>query len=153
MIFDQLFDRFPNLRVASVENGAEFLPDLFRKFKSINRKIPGLFKEDPVETFRRHIWINPFWEDDPYEIVDLMGADRVVFGSDWPHIEGLPNPRDYAVEIKELDLRRTFKIVSLKDRTLSPMAADFVKFLQESPTLPFNRRARPRALTAVAETG
>jgi predicted TIM-barrel fold metal-dependent hydrolase len=103
LVFDQLFDRFPNLRVASVENGAEFLPDLFRKFKSINRKIPGLFKEDPVETFRRHIWINPFWEDDPYEIVDLMGADRVVFGSDWPHIEGLPNPRDYAVEIKELD--------------------------------------------------
>jgi predicted TIM-barrel fold metal-dependent hydrolase len=89
--------------VASVENGAEFLPDIFRKFKSINRKIPGLFKEDPVETFRRHIWINPFWEDDPYEIVDLMGADRVVFGSDWPHIEGLPNPRDYALEIKELD--------------------------------------------------
>ena len=103
LVFDQLFDRFPNLRVASVENGAEFLPDLFRKFKSINRKIPGLFKEDPVETFRRHIWINPFWEDDPYEIVDLMGADRVVFGSDWPHIEGLPNPRDYAMEIKELD--------------------------------------------------
>jgi predicted TIM-barrel fold metal-dependent hydrolase len=32
-----------------------------------------------------------------------MGADRVVFGSDWPHIEGLPNPRDYALEIKELD--------------------------------------------------
>ena len=105
LIFDQLFDRFPNLRVASVENGAEFLPDLFRKFKSINRKIPGLFKEDPVETFRRHVWINPFWEDDVYEIVDLMGADRVVFGSDWPHIEGLPNPRDYAVEIKELDAR------------------------------------------------
>ena len=76
---------------------------MFRKFKSINRKIPGLFKEDPAETFKRHVWINPFWEDDPYEIVDLMGADRVVFGSDWPHIEGLPNPRDYAMEIKELD--------------------------------------------------
>jgi predicted TIM-barrel fold metal-dependent hydrolase len=103
LIFDQLFERFPNLRVASVENGAEFLPDLFRKFKSINRKIPGLFQEDPVETFRRHIWINPFWEDDPYEIVEMMGADRVVFGSDWPHIEGLPSPRDYLVEVKELD--------------------------------------------------
>jgi predicted TIM-barrel fold metal-dependent hydrolase len=103
LVFDQLFDRFPNLRIASVENGAEFLPDLFRKLRSVNRKIPGLFKEDPVETFKRHVWINPFWEDDVYEIVDLMGADRVVFGSDWPHIEGLPNPRDYAVEIKELD--------------------------------------------------
>jgi len=26
-----------------------------------------------------------------------------VFGSDWPHIEGLPSPRDYLVEVKELD--------------------------------------------------
>ena len=32
-----------------------------------------------------------------------MGADRVVFGSDWPHIEGMPNPLDYVVELKELD--------------------------------------------------
>ena len=32
-----------------------------------------------------------------------MGADRVIFGSDWPHIEGMPQPLDYLVEIKELD--------------------------------------------------
>ncbi len=32
-----------------------------------------------------------------------MGADRVIFGSDWPHIEGMPRPLDYAVELKELD--------------------------------------------------
>ena len=28
---------------------------------------------------------------------------EVIFGSDWPHIEGMPQPLDYAVEIKELD--------------------------------------------------
>jgi predicted TIM-barrel fold metal-dependent hydrolase len=50
------------------------------------------------------VWINPFWEDDPYEIAELMGADRVIFGSDWPHIEGMPQPLDYAVEVKELDV-------------------------------------------------
>ena len=92
LVFDKLFDRFPNLRVASVENGAEFLPDLFHKLRSIDRKMPGYFTEDPVETFRRHIWINPFWEDDVDEVVELMGADRVIFGSDWPHIEGMPEP-------------------------------------------------------------
>ena len=32
-----------------------------------------------------------------------MGADRVIFGSDWPHIEGMPVPLDYLVEIKDLD--------------------------------------------------
>jgi len=89
--------------MASVENGAEFLPDFFRKLGSICRKMPGYFSEDPAESFRRHVWINPFWEDDVNETVALMGADRVVFGSDWPHIEGLPSPLDYAVELKDLD--------------------------------------------------
>ena len=69
----------------------------------MSRKIPGYWSEDPVETFKRNVWINPFWEDDVYEVVEHMGADRVVFGSDWPHIEGLPSPRDYLVEVKELD--------------------------------------------------
>jgi predicted TIM-barrel fold metal-dependent hydrolase len=32
-----------------------------------------------------------------------MGADRVLFGSDWPHIEGMPAPLDYLVELKALD--------------------------------------------------
>ena len=73
LVFDKLFDRFPNLRVASVENGSEFLPDLFKKLASTQRKMPGYFAEDPAETFRRHVWINPFWEDDVYEVVDLMG--------------------------------------------------------------------------------
>jgi predicted TIM-barrel fold metal-dependent hydrolase len=32
-----------------------------------------------------------------------MGADRVLFGSDWPHVEGLPRPLDYLAEAKVLD--------------------------------------------------
>jgi predicted TIM-barrel fold metal-dependent hydrolase len=31
-----------------------------------------------------------------------MGPDRVIFGSDWPHIEALPEPLDYLVETKDL---------------------------------------------------
>ena len=33
------------------------------------------------------------------EVVKLMGADRVIFGSDWPHIEGMPQPLDYVSEL------------------------------------------------------
>jgi predicted TIM-barrel fold metal-dependent hydrolase len=109
LIFDKLFDRFPNVRVVSVENGSEFLPDLFKKLRSTSRKIPGYWSEDPVDTFRRHIWINPFWEDDVNETAALMGADRVVFGSDWPHIEGMPQPLDYVSELgrfSDADRRR-----------------------------------------------
>jgi predicted TIM-barrel fold metal-dependent hydrolase len=102
-ICDRLFDRFPNVRIASVENGSIFLGTLFRKLRAIHAKFPGYFREDPVDTFRRHIWINPFWEDDVHEVVELMGPERVIFGSDWPHIEGMPQPLDYVVELKEFD--------------------------------------------------
>jgi predicted TIM-barrel fold metal-dependent hydrolase len=104
MVLANMFQRFPNLRIASVENGAEFIPDLFRKLRSQAKKTPGWFKDDPVETFRRHIWINPFWEDDLESVVEWMGPDRVIFGSDWPHIEALPRPLDYLVETKKLAL-------------------------------------------------
>ena len=103
LMFDDVYTRFPNVRVASVENGSEFLPDLFKKLASTTRKMPRYWKDDPADIFREHVWINPFWEDDPYLVTELMGADRVIFGSDWPHIEGMPKPRDYVTEIKELD--------------------------------------------------
>ena len=101
-LFEKLFDRFPNLRLASIENGSTFLPDLVRKVTSTVHKMPGYFTEDPVETLRKNWWINPFWEDDVNEVVDIMGADRVLFGSDWPHIEGMPQPLDYLSELKLL---------------------------------------------------
>jgi len=103
LVFDKLFERFPNVRIASVENGAEFLGDLFNKLRSTDHKMPGYFTDDPIEAFKRNVWINPFWEDDVNTVVDLMGADRVIFGSDWPHIEGMPRPLDYAVEVKQFD--------------------------------------------------
>ncbi|HWE53974.1 MAG TPA: amidohydrolase family protein [Acidimicrobiales bacterium] len=102
MVLANQFQRFPRLRVASVENGAEFIPDLFRKLRSQDKKMPGWFKDDPVEIFRRHVWINPFWEDDLQSVVEWVGADRVIFGSDWPHIEALPQPLDYLPETKPL---------------------------------------------------
>ena len=52
---------------------------------------------------QKNVWINPFWEDDPYEVAELMGVDRVVFGSDWPHIEGMPTPLDYVDELSSFD--------------------------------------------------
>jgi len=102
MVLANQFQRFPNLRVASIENGAEFIPDLFRKLRSQAKKIPGWFADDPVDIVRNHVWVNPFWEDDLGSVVEWMGADRVIFGSDWPHIEALPHPLDYLPETKVL---------------------------------------------------
>jgi len=102
LICDNLFHRFPNLRVASVENGSKFLPGLFERLAILARKMNGWFPEDPVETFRRHVWINPFWEDRVDDVIDAVGVDRVIFGSDWPHIEALPEPAQYRSELDHL---------------------------------------------------
>jgi predicted TIM-barrel fold metal-dependent hydrolase len=63
--------------------------------------------------------MNPFWEDDIDEVVELMGADRVIFGSDWPHIEGMPKPLDYAVEVKQFDEAEQQLIMRDNARTLN----------------------------------
>ncbi len=126
LAFEKLFDRFPNVRIASVENGSTFLGELFDKLRSTAKKMPGYFSEDPVETFKRHVWMNPFWEDDPNVVAELMGADRVIFGSDWPHIEGMPRPLDYAKELKEFSSADQLLILRDNTRVLntaSPFAA------------------------------
>lgn len=117
MAYSRLFERFPNLRIASVENGAEFLPDLYRKLRQSRDRlrVTNYYKEDPAELFREHVWINPFWEDDVTEVVEMMGEDRVIFGSDWPHIEGMPQPLDYVSEVAHFDDGRKCKI--MRDNT------------------------------------
>ena len=103
MSLEQMYSRFPNLRIASVENGSDFLAPMFRKLEQQFKKMRPLFDGEPVELYREHVWMNPFWEDDVYECVEHMGAERVIFGSDWPHIEGMPQPLDYVTELKAMD--------------------------------------------------
>ena len=119
LIFDRVFERFPAVRGASVENGSEFLPDLFRKLRSMRRRTGRYFQQDPLETFRQHVWINPFWEDDIKEVVEYMGPERVIFGSDWPHIEGVPDPLDYLVELESFDAGARRRILRENARELN----------------------------------
>ena len=97
-----VFDRHPRLRVACVELGASWAVELVRGFKRAYGKMPQAFgRKDPVETFHRHVWIAPFYEDDLRHVRGAIPPERLLLGSDWPHPEGLPEPRaalpDYAV--------------------------------------------------------
>jgi hypothetical protein len=113
LCYEKLFERFPNLRIASIENGAEFLPDLYRKLRQSRDRLAtlGYYKEDPGLLFKEHVWINPFWEDDVYEVEEMMGPSRVIFGSDWPHIEGMPQPLDYVGELTRFDESKKQRIL------------------------------------------
>ena len=121
LMYDKLFERFPNLRVASVENGSKFLPGMFERLQVVARKMNGWFPEDPVETFRRHIWVNPFWEDQVDDVIAAVGVDRVIFGSDWPHIEGLPDPLEYVDEVTHLPADGQQLILATNAETLNQL--------------------------------
>jgi predicted TIM-barrel fold metal-dependent hydrolase len=45
------------------------------------------------------VWVAPFYEDDISLLKDLIGADHLLFGSDWPHAEGLVEPTAFIDDI------------------------------------------------------
>ena len=90
-----LLSRFPELRIASVENGGSWVPSFIEHLTDVYRKMPHAFDEDPVEAFKRNIYISPFHEDDIGHLVELVGVDHILFGSDYPHPEGLAEPMSY----------------------------------------------------------
>jgi predicted TIM-barrel fold metal-dependent hydrolase len=46
--------------------------------------------------------VHPFHEEDPRGLVELLGARKVIFGSDYPHPEGMSDPLSYVDEIADL---------------------------------------------------
>ena len=94
--------RNPDLRVISVENGADWIKGLLKSFAGVYGKMPDSFLEDPVAAFKRGVYVTPFWEENFQEIVQIMGADRCAFGSDWPHPEGMADPITFVDDLKGL---------------------------------------------------
>ena len=123
LAYDKLFERFPNLRIASIENGSGFLADLFVKLEHSKQRMPHYYGEDPAELFRRHVWINPFWEDDIPEVIEHMGVEQVIYGSDWPHMEGMAHPRDIFEEIDGVTVEDQEKILYANTKTLTERKA------------------------------
>jgi predicted TIM-barrel fold metal-dependent hydrolase len=92
--------RFPQLKIAVIENGSGWVGPLLKHLALVYKLMPQFFTEDPADVFRRNIFISPFWEEDLLGLAELIGEDNLLFGSDYPHPEGLAHPPSY---IKELD--------------------------------------------------
>ena len=97
-----LATRFPKLRFLPVENGSDWVRPLLHDMALAYRSAPQLFDEDPLEAFRRVLWVHPFHEEDPIGLVEILGADRVCFGSDYPHPEGMSDPISFVDELEGL---------------------------------------------------
>jgi predicted TIM-barrel fold metal-dependent hydrolase len=103
--------RFPALKVAVVENGSSWVRPLLSNMKDVYKKMPQDFLEDPVEVFKRNIFISPFWEEDLGGLADVLGVTQVLFGSDFPHPEGLADPASYVEDLAGLPEESVRKIM------------------------------------------
>ena len=68
--------------------------------------------------FRRHVYVSPYHEEDIPHLCSLIGADHVVFGSDFPHPEGLADPVDFAHGCESLGPEKTRLIMRDNQRRL-----------------------------------
>ena len=98
LIFHNLFGRFPDQQVLIVELGSDWVPhalaamDRAAKAGRTGRWLAGAIQDRPTDIFRRHFRVAPFFDEDIAGLAEVIGWERIVLGSDFPHPEGLPNP-------------------------------------------------------------
>lgn len=105
IIYHNFFARFPNIRIASVENGANWVPGFLEKMDKMRGMAKngfwpcGQLSERPSKIFKRHCFAVAYPEDDVKGIVEKIGTSEcILMGSDYPHAEGVPEPRDFFTE-------------------------------------------------------
>jgi predicted TIM-barrel fold metal-dependent hydrolase len=129
-----LFGRHPGVKIVSIENGSSWLKPLFKtvdKAAALGRRGPmigGQLPPRPSEALAEHLWVCPFPEDDVHELIGAIGADHVLFGSDYPHPEGLREPRDYVGRLDGCD-------VTITRRVLRGNTASLLGLLDHAPAL------------------
>jgi predicted TIM-barrel fold metal-dependent hydrolase len=109
MIFDGVFERFPDLRVGVIEQGAIWVPSWMRQmeaaFDAFSRHEERLraLSIRPSEYVRRQIRFTPYPTEDVGWIIEQAGPEVCLFSSDYPHVEGGRRP----IERFEASLAKT----------------------------------------------
>ncbi len=103
LICHGVFERHPQLRVATIESGSSWVGPLLSSLKKTYGQMPTSFGRDPVEQVREHIWVSPYYEDDLSQLKTDIGAEHILFGSDYPHAEGLAEPTEFIHDLVGYD--------------------------------------------------
>ncbi len=123
MVYDGVFERFPQLKGGVIECGAGWVPEFLREldiaFKSFGKTDPYLqaMSLKPSEQIRRAVKFTPFPKEDLKKMIEDIGPELFLFSSDYPHPEGTTDPLGYFEnsigdmdeEIKDQFYRRNFE--------------------------------------------
>jgi predicted TIM-barrel fold metal-dependent hydrolase len=115
MIFHDLFGRFPKVKVLIAEYGTVWLPYMLRKMDHAaalgRRGTYGRLSGRPSQLFKQHVVVAPYPEENVHRVAEVSGWDCLVFGSDFPHSEGLPDPVQYVSQLGKLDDDTVYKLM------------------------------------------
>jgi uncharacterized protein len=98
MVFDGVFERFPNLRGGVIELGAGWVPEFLRQLdlaQKIFRRTDENVAALPLKAsdyIRRAVKFTPFPGEDVGRMIRDAGAELFLFSSDYPHPEGTDDP-------------------------------------------------------------
>jgi predicted TIM-barrel fold metal-dependent hydrolase len=100
-----LATRFPSLKFMPVEFASSWIRPFYEKLQRTYDRAPMLFDENPVEVFNRNVWVHAFHEPEPQGLIELgIPVDHIMFGSDFPHPEGMADPLAYSAVVADLPL-------------------------------------------------
>ncbi len=91
-----VLERHPDLRIGLLESGCGWLPywswRLDREYEDLYWEVKGTIKSKPSEYIRRQCFI-AIEPTEPYlaQIVDFIGTDNLIFGTDYPHLDHMPD--------------------------------------------------------------
>jgi predicted TIM-barrel fold metal-dependent hydrolase len=98
LIFDQVLEKFPKLRVGVIELGAVWVPAWLERLEIVTdtfgrteSRIGGLSLR-PTEYVRRQVRVTPYPTEDVGRLIDRAGPELFMFSSDYPHVEGGRHP-------------------------------------------------------------
>jgi predicted TIM-barrel fold metal-dependent hydrolase len=94
-------DRHPKLKIGLIESGMGWVPfaieALEHQFDEMLAGKAQLVQRRPWEYFRDHFWVTYWFEKvAPLKLLDTLGADKVLFETDFPHPTSLyPGVQDH----------------------------------------------------------
>jgi predicted TIM-barrel fold metal-dependent hydrolase len=154
MVLGGVFERFPKLKFVFTEGSAASFPPLLKQLDDVIRRVQGgaigelkYRSEDSIprlasEYFAQNVWVGSSFPNIPDAAArEMMGPDRFMWGSDYPHDEGTPpytreHLRQVFPEVGEAEMRRILaenaaKLYDFDLAALAPLAAQYGPTVEE----------------------